>query len=228
MLDLPDGGQGAIRRSVRRTTSAKPACGGPGFGEQRPEPGVQLPSRRDGPAGFGPGLDEELQGGHECGGPGFGAVHVEVHGDGLPDGLGELPGGAQRLVGGLLPDPGDLPQPVASGVQHLLHGVEPGRLDGGHPQPPLGDLGQPVDGDPPQLEAGQLRVDRRPGLPYGFDGPPVVGQQRAGRRMQPLARVDRLGRPVPHAPPLDRSRRLLPAAPGNECTQPTAAAWDAQ
>jgi hypothetical protein len=63
-----------------------------------------------------------VQGADEGGGTRFGPVHVDVDGDGLADGVGDLTCGRGQLVRGLLPHPGNLPQPIGPGLKYLENG----------------------------------------------------------------------------------------------------------
>ncbi len=175
----------------------QPPTGRRGLHEQRPEPAVQRLGGVDGPARVGAGLDEPVQGDDERGGAGLGVVDVDTDGDGLPHGLGDLPGGGERLIGRLLPDPGDLPQPVPVGRQHVPHKAVPGRLDHAEPQPPLGDVLEPRDRYRRELAAGQLVVQRSEGGPDGLDGPPMIPEDALRGPMQRDPNAEHLPRPPP-------------------------------
>ncbi|MEW2040545.1 hypothetical protein AB0885_26315, partial [Streptomyces sp. NPDC005534] len=174
-----DRGERALPAAPSGDGEPQPAGGGGRFGEQGADPLVEPPGGVHGPPQFGPGLDEPAQRDDEGGGPGLGAVHVDPDGDGLLDGAGDLPGRGERLVGGLRADARDLPQFVAARLVHGAHRGQSGRLDGREPQPALGDVLQPGDGDGLQLPGDEFVPERGEGGADRFDGAGVVGEHRA-------------------------------------------------
>ncbi|GAA3220281.1 hypothetical protein GCM10020256_26160 [Streptomyces thermocoprophilus] len=176
--------------------------GGAGVRQQRGQPLRERGARLGRAPRLRSGLDEDVQRGDEGGAARFGPVGVEAYGDVLLRGLRELPGRSEHLVGGAPADARGLPQHVAPGAQHVLHGAEPARLQLVQPQPALGDIPEPGHGQPLQLLPDQLLPQWPQCLPYGVDGPLVVLGDLPGRLGQP--------RPPRHDLPLGPRHRSPP------------------
>lgn len=188
--EFRDGGEGALPSGPAREGHAQPPGGRTGRREKRLEPAVELRGGVHGPAQLGSGLDEPAQRDDEGGGPRFGVVDVDPYGHGLLDRAGDLPGGGERLVGGLGSDARYLPQLVPARVEHGTHRSEPRRLKGPEPEPPLGDVLQPRDRDALKLLGDQLGEDRREGRTHLVDGPRVIVEHSSCEPAQPLAPPD--------------------------------------
>jgi hypothetical protein len=188
----------ALPRDPAQQRHAQPAGGGPGHRQERREPALQSPGGVHGPPQVGPGPDDPPQRDDQGGGPRLRMVDVDAYGHGLLKGPGELPGGGERLVGGLRPDARYLPQLVPAGLEHRPYAAESGVLQRPEPQSPLGDVLQPGDRNPFELLGDQLGEDRRESGPYLLQRTPVIGEDPLREPDEPLPPGDHLPGPPPH------------------------------
>ncbi|REE63125.1 hypothetical protein BX257_5761 [Streptomyces sp. 3212.3] len=136
---------------------------------------------------LGARLDEGVQGDEQRGGARVGTIDVDAHGDGLLDGRRDLPGGGERPVRGLLAHPGQLPQLVPTRPVDVPDGGESGRLDRPDPEPALGDVLQPADGDLRQFPGDEFRPQRRESRPHRVQRSTVLAEQGMRGVVQPRA-----------------------------------------